>query len=316
MKPSLSLVSLGLLLLSGSLATIGHAASLFIYPLEQSTQTDTSSTARLAKQFLGTTELQAVYRTEDTLYLASKDDSVRLEHNLATGDFRFERSLSRYLGDFAPKLPSPEEAVRFTYDFLKANGILPRNTEELKLAHVGGLRAQGTIDGKSAGPVIDKLITLSYSRLIDGLPVVGPGSKLVVNIGEGGEVVTLARHWREVNLDGRKEVSPTETFTDDEVYALAKRQILSQFGPAALFEVRGKGVAYYDNNGSILQPVAVFETQVITQDDGVVPTNYLCIIPLLRQSPEPLNLTALDPQAKELIKQASPLTRVIRTASE
>lgn len=313
MKPSLSLLSLGLILASGSLAAVSQAASVFVYPLEKTTET---STAQLARQYLGTSELQAVHRTEDTIYLASKDDSTRLEHNLVTGDFRFERGLERYLGDFAPKLPSADEAVRATYDFLKQNGILPRNTEELKLAHVGGLRAQSVADGKNAGPVIDKLVTLTYSRVIDGVPVIGPGSKLVVNLGEGGEVVSLARHWREVSLDARKEVSEKEVLNDDEVYALAKRQILSQFGQEALFEVRGKGLAYYDNNGGILQPVMMFETQVITSDDGVVPTNYLCVIPLLRDSPEPLNLTALDPKAKELIKQGSPFVRPIRSIGE
>lgn len=314
MKPSLSLLSLGLILASGALATVSQAASLFVYPLAKSS--DAVSTAQLARQYLGTAELQAVHRTEDTIYLTSKDDSTRLEHNLATGDFRFERGLDRYLGDFAPKLPSADEAVRATYDFMKQNGILPRNTEELKLAHVGGLRAQGVVDGKSAGPVIDKLVTLSYSRVIDGVPVIGPGSKFVVNLGEGGEVVSLARHWREFSTDARKEVSEKEIFSDDEVYALAKRQILSQFGEEALFEVRGKGLAYYDNNGGILQPVMVLETQVITSDDGVVPTNYLCVIPLLRQSPEPLNLTAIDPMAKEMIKQGRPLAQPIRSIGE
>ena len=317
MKPTISILSLGLILAGGSLASVSQAASLFIYPFEKSADADAVSTDRLTKQYLGATDLQAVHRTEDTVYLASaKDDSVRFEHNLVTGDFRMDRGLNRYLGDFVPKLPSTEEAVSAVSGFLKQNGILPRRTEELKLAHVGGLRAQGTIDGKSAGPMVEKLITLSYSRMIDGVPVMGPGSKFVVSLGDRAEVVSLARHWREVNLDARKEVSAKEILTDDEVNAFAKRQILSQFGADALFEVRGKGMAYYDNNGSLLQPVVVLETQVITSDDGVVPTDYLCIVPLLRQSPEPLNLTAIDPEAKQLIQQAGIVTKPGRSISE
>lgn len=304
MTTRLSLLALGLVVASGSLLSSSQAASLFVYPVEKTASATAAGTQRLAEQYLGTSDLQVAHRTEDTIYLVSKDDSTRLEHNLATGEFRFERGLSRYLGDFAPKLPSRDEAVRASYDFLKQNGILPQRTEELKLAHVGGLRAQGVVDGKNAGPIVDKLITLSYSRVIDGVPVVGPGSKVVVNIGEGGEVVSLAHHWREVQATSRKAVSEKELLTDDEVYSLAKRQIMAEFGEDALFEIRGKGPAYYDNNGSILQPVMVLETQVITNDDGVVPTDYLCIIPLLRQSPEPLNLTATDPMAKAMITSA------------
>lgn len=309
--------SLSIALILTGCALTAQAASFYIYPFAKSPEADASATARLAKQYLGTSDLTTDYRSEDTLYLSSpKDQSTRLEHNVVTGEFRFQRGLSRYLGDFTPKLPSQDEAAKVGYAFLKQNGILPQNGEELKLAHIGGLRAQSVIDGKNAGPIIDKLVTLSYSRIIDGLPVVGPGSKFVVQIGDASEVVGLARHWREVDLKGRKEISEKELFTEQEAYDLAKRQILSEFGKDAIFEVRGKGAAYYDNNGGILQPVFVLETQVITSDDGVVPTNYLCVIPLLRESPEPLNLTAIDPKAKELIATVKPVAPPVRPIGE
>jgi hypothetical protein len=165
------------------------------------------------------------------------------------------------------------------------------------------------IDGKNAGPVVDKLVTLSYSRLIDGLPVLGPGSKFVLDLGDRAEVIGLVRHWREISRSGRKEIAREELYSESEVEELAKRQILAEFGEKSLIEIRGKGPAYFDNNGSLLQPVFVFETQVITSDDGVVPTNYLCVIPLMRNSPEPLRLTAIDPKAKELILTGKPIDR-------
>jgi len=313
MKSRLSLI-LSLVFLGGTVCA--SAAQYFIYPLEKSPQAGSPATAVLAKQYLGT-DLRVVYRTEDTVHLASpRDPSTRLEHNLVTGEFHFERSFARYLGDFAPKLPSADEAAKIGQEFLAKNGILPANLGELKLAHVGGLRAQNVVRGIAAGPVVDKLVTLSYSRVIDGLPVIGPGSKFVINIGNAGEVVGLDRQWREVNAKGRTALSEKELFTDDEVYALAKRQILTEFGKDAIFEIRGKGPCYYDNNGTILQPVFTFEAQVITSDDGVVPANYLCVIPLLRRSPEPLALTALDPKAKELIRSVKPVAAPIRPIAD
>jgi len=301
--------SLGLALLAITLAASAQAASYSIYPFEKSPEANADATARLARQYLGTVELQTIQRTQDTLYLSSpKDNSTHIELNVVNGEFRFERGLKRYLGEFVPKLPSTKEVGDLSLGFLKQNGLLPKNTAELKLAHIGGLRAQSLIDGKNAGPIIDKLITVTYTRLVDGLPVIGPGSKLVLQIGDRGEVVGLIRHWRELNVANRKEISRADLIDENEAYDLAKRQILSEFGKDAVFEVCGKGPAYYDNSGGILQPVYIFETEVITIDDSVVPTKYLAVIPLLRNSPEPLALTALDPKAKELIRNVQSRT--------
>lgn len=83
---------------------------------------------------------------------------------------------------------------------------------------------------------------------------------------------------------------------------MAKVQIMTEFGEGTSYKFTTSGKSYYDNNGGILQPVYMFETTVTLNDQKVAPFNYLCVIPLLRNSPEPLNLTALDPRAKELIK--------------
>jgi hypothetical protein len=261
----------------------------------------------LINRFLGTSDFSNIHRSDDgTVYFSAPDDlSTTFEHNPATGDIHFHRGMSRYLGDFVPKLPGKDEAIRRTQKFLKANALLPNNVGEIKLAHVGGLRAMNTIDGKQAGPVLDKLVTVSYSRIVDGLPVVGPGSKLVLDLGDQGEVVSLVRHWRELDNSTRKAIPRQELYTSREALALAKRQITAEYGEKVSFKVLSSSRAYFDNNGSILQPVYVFETAISLADRQVKPFNYLCVIQGLKRSPEPLNLTVIDEKAKGLIKTSS-----------
>src|SRR5204863_7275642 len=132
-------------------------------------------------------------------YYVSKDDVTEtFENDLNTGNFTFNRSMRQYLGDNAPQLPGKDEAVRLAEEFLNKNGLMARNRNELTLVHFGGLRASSVIDGKTAGPIIDKLVTVTYGRKIDDLPVVGPGSKVVVNLGNKGEVMGAIYRWREL----------------------------------------------------------------------------------------------------------------------
>ena len=46
----------------------------------------------------------------------------------------------------------------------------------------------------------------------------------------------------------------------------------------------------------------MFEVAITMRDQKAKPFNYLCVIQGLKNSPEPLQLTAVDPRAKELIK--------------
>jgi hypothetical protein len=278
--------------------------TVFVYTFEGPATRSVDDSKKLIEKFLGNRDLGNLYKSdENTVYYTSKDDvSETFENDLNNGNFTFNRSMKQYLGTSVPQLPAREEAIRLAEEFLNKNGLMPKNRGELTMAHYGGLRAAAVIDGKKAGPVIDKLITVSYSRRVDDLPVIGPGSKVVVNIGNKGEVMGAIYRWRELSTGSRKQVQPQEMISQAEAEELAKRQIMSEFGEGASYKFSTSGKAYYDNNRGILQPVYMFETAITFRDQRVSPTNYLCVIPLLRNSPEALNLTATDPRAKEAIK--------------
>ncbi|HEV2830143.1 MAG TPA: hypothetical protein VGW76_21265 [Pyrinomonadaceae bacterium] len=308
---------LSLLLIASAIALISFACkrkepppppseNVFVYTFAEPATKSVEDSKKLIEKFLGSRDLGNLYKSDDnTIYFTSKDDvSETFENDLNNGNFTFNRSMKQYMGTNAPQLPAREEAIRRAEEFLNNNGLMPKNRNELTLAHYGGLRAAAVIDGKTAGPVIDKLVTVTYGRKVDDVSVYGPGSKVVVHLGNKGEVMGAIYRWRELNASSRKQVQAEEMISQQEAEELAKRQIMTEFGQETSYRILGSRRGYYDNNAKLLQPVYTFEVEINMQqrDQHVKPFTYLCVIPLLRNSPEPLNLTAIDPRAKEAIK--------------
>ncbi len=283
-----------------------NSTKLYLYSFQKPPLLTVDDSKRLISQYLPNEAFDKIVPAADkTIRVVSpKDVNTSFEHNLVTGDLRFHRNFARYLGDFEPKLPSTEEALKASQTFLEENKLMPANPAELKIAHIGGLRASSLIDGKQAGPVIDKLITLNYSRVVNDLPVIGPGSKMIVDIGEGGEILSLTKHWRELTPEVR-EINSLEIYSEDEAKRLATLQISKEFGKQATFEIIKVQQAYFDNNGRFLQPVYAFQTKVFLPDQQAQAFDYVSVIPLLRKQPEPLNLNVLDANALRQIKSGS-----------
>jgi hypothetical protein len=280
------------------------SGNVYIYSFEDSRILTLDDSKKTLEKFLGAVDTGSLYKSdENTVYYVSKNDVTEtFEQDLNNGNFTFKKGFKKYLGEYAPRLPNKEEAIRAAEEYLGKNALFPNDRAQLKMVHYGGIRSNSVIDGKKPGPIVEKLLTLTYGRLVDGTPVIGPGSKIIAQIGEGGEVVGLVRRWREVGVQSRKQVQPEEMISQQEAEEMAGRQIHAQYGESASYKILGSGKTYYDNNGKILQPVYTFETTIDLKDKQVKPFDYLCVIPMLRQSPEPLQLTAVDPKAKELIR--------------
>ncbi|HEY6530296.1 MAG TPA: hypothetical protein VIZ65_16535 [Cellvibrionaceae bacterium] len=274
--------------------------NLVLYQFNRTPVKSVDSTLTSMKQFIGETPTAVKADDDNTVrYVSTRDVNTTFEQNLATGDLRFQRNFSAYLGDFAPSLPSSDEAVKLAQTFLAANALQPGNERELTVAHIGGLRASSMI-GDKPGPVIDKLVTVNFARKINEVPVIGPGSKMVVNIGNKGEVVGVVRHWRE--LAGSKRIAATETYSIDEAKRLALAQMSKEFGSTSDLEILQTKIAYYDNNGTYLQPVYAFETRVVNHELGDT-FNYVSVVPAMINAPEALNLRQTEQVAVDLIKR-------------
>lgn len=276
----------------------------YIYTFESPSVSSQTDSHALIERFLGSRQTSDLYKSDDNTvyYVSGEDVNETFEHDLTTQNFSFNKRRSVQGVNERPQLPPRDKAVGLAEAFLGKNDLLPKNMNELKLVHLGGLRSSTVVGGKTMGPIVDELITVTYGRRIDSLPVIGPGSKIILQVGDRGEVVGLVRRWRE--LGTREAVKPEETISQQQAEELAKRQIRSEYGEGASYRILGTGKAYYDSNGKILQPVYVFETSINLQskDERVKPFSYLCVIPMLKHSPEPLTLTAIDPQAKRRIR--------------
>jgi len=301
--PAVLAVSLSLGLVCGAQAAVKtDGLSVYSFQRTQAATIDTSKS--YLRQFVGESSDKLVIPADNIVrFVSDKDVNTTFEHNVVTGDVSFSRNFSRYLGSFVPKLPDADSAQKYATVFLEKNKLLPANPDELKVAHVGGLRTTSVLRTGKPGPVVDKLVTLTYSRELNGVPVIGPGSKFVVNVGDSGEIIGVTKRWRE--LDKQTRVASTEILTEKEALELSKRQILSEFGDKSLVEIVQSQIAYFDNNGETIQPVFAFQTKVQLADRKLPAVEYVSVIPALRKPVENLNLTQLDPAALKLIKSGS-----------
>ncbi len=289
----------------------GAGKPVYIYAFEKGPAFTTDNSKKMITDYLGITNVHdlTVNQDENIAYFVADDDvNTTFEQDLTNGNFAFSKLTKAYMDEPKLQLPSKEEAVRIAENFMASKNISPENKGEMRLVHSGGVRSQAVLNGQQGGPVVDKLITLTYGRVIDSLPVIGAGSKIVINIGDKGEVFGMIRRWRELNLSEKKEVKPEEMITNKEAEEMAKKQIMTEFGQKANFEISRTTKSYYDGNGNILQPVWAFEATINLnqQDKNVQPVKYLSIISMLKNSPEPIQLQTLDPRAKELIKSVQP----------
>ncbi len=301
--PSLFAIAMGLGVISGAQAAV-NTDNLVVYNFQATTPATLDASQSYLKQFLPS-ESARLAQGEDGVvrYVSDKDVNTTLEHNLATGDISFSRNFNRYLGSFVPKLPDGDSAVKIATAFLEQNKLSPANADELKVAHVGGLATTSVLATGKPGPVVEKLVTISFSRQLNGAPVIGAGSKFIVNIGDAGEVISVSRRWRE--LDKPTRLAATEVLTEKEALDLSNRQILSEFGEGSRVEILQTQLAYFDNNGATIQPVFAFQTKIQLADQKLPPVEYLSVIPAMRKPIENLNLTQLDPVALRTIQSGN-----------
>lgn len=205
-------------------------ANTYVYTFETPAAMTTDQSKDLIGKFLGVHDVGTLYRSDDNIvyYVGKGDVSETFEQDLNTGNFTYNRSMKKYMGNFVPKLPGQQEAVGIAKTFLGNNALLPKNPDELKMIHLGGLRATTVVGGKKAGPVIDEMVTVNFSRVVDGMPVIGPGSKILVNLGDQGEVMGQIHRWRELKAGSRQPVRQEELVSQQQAEEMAKRQIIAE----------------------------------------------------------------------------------------
>ncbi|MDA0524566.1 hypothetical protein [Methanococcoides alaskense] len=107
-------------------------------------------------------------------------------------------------------VPDEEEAKELANAYLISIDELPNDS------YIDGVDAcqieyldheTGSVDPERAEPMFMKV---SYSRLIDGYQVVGPGDSITVCFGDDGEVLSFFKTWRELERSGDVAIVPVE----------------------------------------------------------------------------------------------------------
>jgi hypothetical protein len=135
--------------------------------------------------------------TEVNLYRVVGDESIE-----GIGNTSPDYGKVRY------NLPSEADAVKFAIKALERYGGLP---EDAVLSKVQTEYAE-VID-TDTGKVVDReptLIRVTFKRCINGTPVIGPGGKIVIYIGDNGEVVDLTKIWRKLEYAGKVKIIPAK----------------------------------------------------------------------------------------------------------
>ncbi|HJH26025.1 MAG TPA: hypothetical protein C5S37_04445 [Methanophagales archaeon] len=100
----------------------------------------------------------------------------------------------------ALNLPEKEDAKDIATAYLTEKGLLPEDAQ-VKMVVSDQLSRKNT----STGEIVensDTNLQVIFGRELDGVPVIGPGSKLKVYIGDGGEVIGVHKVWRKLEASG------------------------------------------------------------------------------------------------------------------
>ncbi|ABE52729.1 Hypothetical protein Mbur_1846 [Methanococcoides burtonii DSM 6242] len=107
-------------------------------------------------------------------------------------------------------VPDEEEAKELADSYLTSIDELPDDSY-IDRVHTTQIEY---LNNESRSIVIDSVVPMfvevSYSRLIDGYPVVGPGDSISVCFGDDGEVLSFSKTWRELERSGDVAIVPVE----------------------------------------------------------------------------------------------------------
>lgn len=165
-----------------------------------------------------------------------------------------------------PNLPSDAEAMEIAETFLSTKGLLPSDAVVSNV--VAYERGEINTSTKKVSNVIKTDLQVIFDRKIDNIPVIGPGSKLKVYIGDDGEVTGFYKAWRVIEPYSECTIkTPEEAFEDLKV---GKCRFAGPIGfdKAIVKEIL---LAYYieaaDKEQDFVEPVYVFKGELLFGED-------------------------------------------------
>ena len=180
------------------------------------------------------------------------DSSTLLYVDTRSGSVAFSRGTKDISGTHdTPSLPTTEEAPAIATDLLKELQLAPVDTTEVVVEHVGGLR-MGVLNPDGSTDQFEKIRTVRLGRVLDGTKVKGPGSRIILQLGEQGELRGLVHRWRELTPT---VVLPVEKFTPRELRRMIDFRISQATAKATEVEFESAKLVHYDDGQGTIEPV-------------------------------------------------------------
>ncbi|NTU58652.1 MAG: hypothetical protein HGB00_07005 [Chlorobiaceae bacterium] len=185
------------------------------------------------------------------VFTSPEDPSAVFDIDPTTGSFLLNYGFKKYTHEFSTlNLPSASQAPELARKHLAETGFLPANEREMVVGHVGGLNLGVTKYGRSTGDY-KKLVTVQYNRVLEGLPVQGPGSRIIVHLGEDGALAGLIRNWPDVTA---KAIAKSELKSNAVISKEIRQQLRLTAGDAKEIAIRQASLVLYDDGRGTIEP--------------------------------------------------------------
>ncbi|MBK1724423.1 hypothetical protein [Thiocystis violacea] len=254
------------------------------------------------------------------LYATLKEDpSAYFRMDTRTGDFSFSKGLAKYSDPSDTKgLPGKDEAIDLALAHLERLGLMPKDGDQLVVQGVGGV-GMSAQDEKGIVRDFEKLTSVHFGRQIDGIKVGGPGSKIVVHLGQDGELVGLHKRW--IELQAMEKVSRESFLKEAEIKERALKHLQTEWNKASKIVTVLPEPGYFDDGKGHIEPVYFVQATIQHELEGGArdadnqnPAPYLGVIPALRYSVA--DLRQLAPATKAPDIDAGPNAKVRRDNSD
>ncbi|NTW51646.1 MAG: hypothetical protein HGB22_03565 [Chlorobiaceae bacterium] len=185
------------------------------------------------------------------VFTSESDRSATFDIDAATGSFLWNFGLKKYTHEHPTlNLPTADQAPAVARKRLAETGYLPANERELVVTHVGGLD-MGVAKYGFNPLTFKKLVTVQFGRVLNGLPVQGPGSRIVVSLGEDGALAGLIRNWPEVTS---AKIASNKLKSNPAIRKEIRLQLRKEAGDAVSTSIRNASLVLFDDGRGVIEP--------------------------------------------------------------
>ena len=182
------------------------------------------------------------------------DSSAVFEVDSLNGHFLFNSGMKKYRVEKSTNaLPADKLTARYAYYMLQKFG-LEVNPAELKLSHVGGLN-MAIPDGKGGSNIFEKLKTVRFNRVLDGLPVQG-SARILVSLGEHATLAGMIFQWPKVAKSLPMDASQLRK--PESIRYQAQKEIEKMSKKARSARLSRASLVLYDDGRGITEPAYHF----------------------------------------------------------